>query len=79
MAANTHKSRCEGFQNIQKKMRTVFARALGHGLRLICAFEIGSDSDSRLGLNFGDAVLMYFKLLVKVEFGLPSAPDLEVH
>ena len=41
-------------------------------LRLLCAFEIGSDSDSKLRLNLGDAVLIYLKLLLKVEFGLTS-------
>jgi hypothetical protein len=28
--ANTYKSGCEWFQNIQKRMRTVLAKALGH-------------------------------------------------
>jgi hypothetical protein len=45
---------------------------------LHCALEIGPDSDSRLRSNLGDAVLIYLKLLVKVEFGLTSVPDLEV-
>ena len=47
-------------------------------LRLLGAFEIGSDSDSRLGSNFGNAVLIYLKLFLKVEVGLTSPPDLEV-
>jgi hypothetical protein len=40
--------------------------------------EIGSDSDSGLGLKLRDAVLIYLKLLLKVELRFPSAQDLEV-
>jgi len=47
-------------------------------LRLLCSFEIGSDSDSRLGSNLGDAVLIYLKLVLKLEFALPTASDLEM-
>jgi hypothetical protein len=47
-------------------------------LGLLYGFEIGSDSDSKLGSHFGDTVLINLKLLVKVEFDLPSALDLEL-
>ena len=47
-------------------------------LRLLGAFEIASNFDMRLRLNLVDAVPIHLKLLIKVEFSLTSAPDLEV-
>lgn len=80
-----HGSGCE---YIQKWMRMVseyteedangFAGRWARALWLLCAFKIGPDSDSGLGSNLGNAVLIHLKLLLKVEFDLPSALDLEV-